>query len=60
MFKHRLSKFGKASLFAMFMLLVGGSFQSCEDDYDLPREEPKWLGASIYDFLKTGSAGHSY
>lgn len=60
MFKHRLSKFGKTSLFAMFMLLVGGSFQSCQDDYDLPKEEPKWLGASIYDFLKTGSPGHSY
>ena len=60
MFKHRLSKFGKASLVAMSMLLVGGSFQSCEDDYFYPREEPTWLGASIYDFLKTGSAGHSY
>ena len=63
MFKHRLSKFGRASLFAMFMLLVGGSFQSCQDwldDYKYDDEEPKWLGASIYDFLKKGTPGHSY
>ena len=60
MFKHRLSKFSKASLLAVCMLLVGGSFQSCEDDYIYDDKEPKWLGASIYDFLKTGSPGHSY
>ena len=60
MFKHRLSKFGKASLVAMSMLLVGGSFQSCEDDYFYDDKEPTWLGASIYDFLKTGSPGHTY
>ena len=60
MFKHRLSKFSKASLMAVCMLLVGGWLQSCEDDYIYPKEEPKWLGASIYDFLKTGSQGHTY
>ena len=63
MFKHRLSKFGRASLLAVCMLLVGGSFQSCQDwldDYKYDDEEPKWLGASIYDFLKEGVPGHSY
>ena len=63
MFKHRLSKFCKASLFAVCMLLVGGSFVSCQDwldDYKYDDEEPKWLGASIYDFLKEGTPGHSY
>ena len=63
MFKHRLSKFGKSSLFAMCMLLVGGSFLSCQDwldDYKYDDEEPKWLGASIYDLLKDGTPGHTY
>ena len=60
MFKHRLSKFSKTSLLAMCMLLVGGSFQSCVDDYVYDDKEPTWLGASIYDFLKAGSPGHSY
>ena len=63
MFKHRLSKFGKASLFAMCLLLVSGSMNSCQDkldDYKYDDEEPTWLGASIYDFLKEGSPGHTY
>lgn len=61
MFRHRLSKIGKATLFAACMLLAGGSFVSCDDDYFYPHEEPDWLGASIYDFLKTGgSSGHTY
>ena len=63
MFMHRLRKFGKASLFALSMLLVGGSLNSCKDwldDYKFDDEEPEWLGASIYDFLKEGSPGHSY
>lgn len=60
MFMHRLSKIGKATLFAACVLLAGGSFMSCEDDYFYPHEEPTWLGASIYDFLKDGSEGHSY
>ncbi len=60
MFKHRLSKFGKASLFVACMILVGGMFQSCKDEYFYDDREPEWLGASIYDFLKTGSPGHTY
>lgn len=63
MFMHRLRKFGRASLFALSMLLVGGSLNSCKDwldDYKYDDEEPDWLGASIYDFLKEGSAGHTY
>ena len=63
MFMHRLSKFGRASLFALCLLLVGGSLSSCKDwldDYKYDDEEPDWLGASIYDFLKEGSAGHTY
>ncbi len=64
MFKHRLSKFGKASLFAMCMLFVGGSLQSCQDMLDdYPYDDsgdPEWLGASVYDFLKKGTAEHTY
>ena len=60
MFKHRLSKFGMASLFAACMFLVGGSLSSCEDDYFYDDREPDWLGASIYNFLESGSLGHTY
>ena len=60
MFKHRLSKFGMASLFAACMFLVGGSLSSCEDDYFYDEREPEWLGASVYDFLVAGSPGHTY
>ena len=63
MFKHRLSKFGKATLFVACMLLVGGSLNSCQDwfdDYKYDDDEPSWLGASIYNFLKEGTPGHSY
>ena len=64
MFKHRLTKFGISSLFAMLMLFVGGSLQSCQDwldvyPYDDPGD-PEWLGASVYDFLKEGTANHKY
>ena len=64
MFKHRLTKFGVSSLFAMFMLFVGGSLQSCQDWLDVyPYDDagdPEWLGASVYDFLKKGTKEHSY
>ena len=64
MFKHRLTKFGVSSLIAIVMLFVGGSMQSCQDwldvyPYDDPGD-PEWLGPNIYDFLKKGTAGHSY
>ena len=64
MFKHRLTKFGISSFIAMFMLFVGGSLQSCQDWFDVyPYDDPgdpEWLGASVYDFLKNGTADHSY
>lgn len=63
MFRHRLSKLYTLSLLAMCMLFVGGSLQSCQDwldDYKYDDEEPTWLGASIYDFLKAGTPGHTY
>jgi uncharacterized surface protein with fasciclin (FAS1) repeats len=52
------------SLLSAFMLLVGGSLQSCQDmldvyPYDDPGD-PEWLGASVYDFLKDGTAEHKY
>ena len=64
MFRHRLTKFGVSSLVAMMMLFIGGSLQSCKDwlddyPYDDPGD-PEWLGASIYDFLKEGTANHTY
>ena len=64
MFKHRLTRFCVSSLFAMCVLFVGGSLQSCKDwldvyPYDDPGD-PEWLGASVYDFLKKGTANHSY
>lgn len=63
MFKHRLSKFGKAALFVACVFLVGGSLNSCQDvfdEYKLDDDEPSWLGASIYNFLEKGTPGHSY
>ena len=64
MFKHRLTKFGISSFVAMFMLFVGGSLQSCQDWFDVyPYDDPgdpEWLGSSVYDFLKKGTANHTY
>ena len=63
MFRHRLSKFGTLSLLAICLLFVGGSLQSCQDwfdDYKYDDKEPDWLGASVYDFLKEGTPGHTY
>ena len=64
MFKHCLSKFSCA-LVMMCALVTGGLLQSCEDlfdldDYKYDDSEPSWLGPSIYEFLKTGNAGHTY
>ena len=64
MFKHCLSKFSCA-LVMMCALVTGGLLQSCEDIFDLDEykyddSEPSWLGPSIYEFLKTGNAGHTY
>ena len=64
MFKHRLTRFCVSSLFAICVLFVGGSLQSCKDwldvyPYDDPGD-PEWLGASVYDFLKKGTENHTY
>ncbi len=64
MFKRCLSKFSCA-LVMMCALVTGGLLQSCDDVLDLDEykyddSEPSWLGPSIYEFLKTGNAGHTY
>ena len=33
-------------------LFIALPFQSCKDDYIYDNEEPEWLGASIYDYLR--------
>lgn len=64
MLKHRLSKIGKAALFVLCALFVGGTFQSCEDTFDDysydDGGEPEWLGESVYDFLRNNNSGHTY
>ena len=63
MFEHRLSKFCRAFLLALSLLLVGGMQQSCKDwldEYKYDDSEPDWLGASIYAFLQEGTPSHSY
>ncbi len=63
MFKHRLNEFCRALLLAVCLLFVGGSLQSCRDwldDYKYDDTEPDWLGASIYSFLKEGTANCTY
>ena len=48
----------------MLCVLFSGSFiQSCTDmldDYPYDNKRPKWLGSSIYDFLKGKHEGTSY
>ncbi len=64
MLKHRLSKFGMATLFALCAFFVGGMFQSCQDTFDDysydDGDEPSWLGASVYSFLRSNTTGHTY
>lgn len=64
MLKHRLSKIGKAALFVLCALFVGGTFQSCQDAFDDysydDGGEPSWLGESVYDFLRNNSSEHTY
>ncbi len=63
MFEHRLSKFCRAFLLALSLLLVSGMQQSCKDwldEYKYDDSEPDWLGASIYAFLQEGTPSHSY
>ena len=63
MLKHRLSKFGRVAFVSLCALFAGGIMQSCTDefdDYKYDDEEPSWLGASIYDFLKGEQGARTY
>ena len=64
MLKHRLSKFGNATLQAFAVLLVGSMLFSCQDMLDdYPYDdggEPSWLGSSVYEFLRGNESGHTY
>lgn len=64
MLRHRLSKFGKASLLALCALLVGGMLNSCQDQFDEysydDGDQPAWLGESVYSFLRENNSGHTY
>lgn len=64
MLKHRLCKIGKTSLLALFALLVGGMFNSCQDHFDEytydDGDQPSWLGESVYAFLRSNTSGHTY
>ncbi len=53
-----MKKYFKKSMFRpvkMLIILVMGItlLASCKDDYPYDNSEPTWLGASIYDYLKT-------
>ncbi len=64
MLRHRLCKFGKTSLLALFALLFGGMFNSCQDHFDEytydDGDTPPWLGKSVYAFLRENNSGHTY
>ena len=63
MLKHRLSKFCSTVAIMLCVLFSGSFIQSCTDmldDYPYDNERPKWLGSSIYDFLKGKHEGTSY
>ena len=63
MLKHRLSKFCSTVAIMLCVLFSGSFIQSCTDvfdDYKYDDERPKWLGSSIYDFLKGKHNGESY
>ncbi len=51
---------GKAILFAFILLTCFGVI-SCKDDvFRYDEEEPEWLGASIYDYLKSNGNFETY
>lgn len=63
MLKHRLSKLCSTAAIMLCVLFTGSFMQSCTDvfdDYKYDDERPKWLGSSIYDFLKGKHEGASY
>ncbi len=38
---------------ASVAVVAAGFLSACEDGYDLAKEQPDWLGASIYDYLES-------
>ena len=34
-------------------IIATGGMTSCEDGYELAKEDPSWLGSSIYDYLQS-------
>lgn len=45
----------KSTLLAILSLVIASAFvmTSCEEGYTLGKEDPDWLGSSIYDYLKS-------
>ena len=45
----------KSTLLAILSLVIASAFvmSSCEEGYTLGKEDPDWLGSSIYDYLKS-------
>ena len=56
-----LKKIPKFRIRALWMLMIvtGSIFTAC-DQYPLDDEEPDWLGASIYDYLRTDGRFTTY
>lgn len=51
--KKRVTKATEKFLKLLLVLVIGNSLLVSCDIYDLDNKEPDWLGASIYDYLKT-------
>ena len=51
--KNRFCKMAKSLLYAMCLISICGVNYSCTDDYDLDETTPDFLGASLYDELKS-------
>lgn len=51
--KNRFCKMAKSLLYAMCLISICGVSYSCSDDYNLDETSPDFLGASLYDELKS-------
>lgn len=51
MMKSKLNRHLSLSKWVGMAMIAAGGLSACEG-YDLAKEEPSWLGASIYDYLK--------
>lgn len=51
MMKSKLERHLSLSKWVGMAMIAAGGLSACEG-YDLAKEEPSWLGASIYDYLK--------